>query len=233
MARTREIKRRMTAVGTIARITKTMQMIATAKFTAALQRASATKPYTETLSDMVAELASTVSPEESGSPLLNAPAPARKRELLLVVSSDRGLCGAYNANVLRVAARHLREQKAAGVDTVVETVGKKAVGFFQFQGTEIANRHELGDKPAYEAVESIASGYMDRFAAGEFDAVRVAFMKFVSNARQTPEIVQVLPLEAESDDEESASGNAGCEFSPEPAELLADLIPLAVKSRLF
>ena len=94
MARTREIKRRMTAVGTIARITKTMQMIATAKFTAALQRASATKPYTETLSDMVAELASTVSPEESGSPLLNAPTPARKRELLLVVSSDRGLCGA-------------------------------------------------------------------------------------------------------------------------------------------
>ena len=142
-------------------------------------------------------------------------------------------CGAYNANVLRVAARHLREQKAAGVDTVVETVGKKAVGFFQFQGTEIANRHELGDKPAYEAVESIASGYMDRFAAGEFDAVRVAFMKFVSNARQTPEIVQVLPLDAESVDEESASGNAGCEFSPEPAELLADLIPLAVKSRLF
>ena len=97
MARTREIKRRMTAVGTIARITKTMQMIATAKFTAALQRASATKPYTETLSYMVAELASTVSPEESGSPLLNPPTPARKRELLLVVSSDRGLCGAYNA----------------------------------------------------------------------------------------------------------------------------------------
>lgn len=233
MARTREIKRRMTAVGTIARITKTMQMIATAKFTAALQRASATKPYTETLSDMVAELASTVSPEESGSPLLNAPTPARKRELLLVVSSDRGLCGAYNANVLRVAARHLRKQKAAGVDTVVETVGKKAVGFFQFQGTEIANRYELGDKPAYEAVEAIASGYMDRFSAGEFDAVRVAFMRFVSNARQTPEIVQVLPLEAEAVGEEASSGNAGCEFSPQPAELLADLIPLAVKSRLF
>ena len=75
---------------------------------------------------MVAELASTVSPEESGSPLLNAPTPTRKRELLLVVSSDRGLCGAYNANVLRVAARYLCDQKAAGVDTVVETVGKES-----------------------------------------------------------------------------------------------------------
>jgi F-type H+-transporting ATPase subunit gamma len=95
MAQTREIKKRMTAVNTIQRITKTMQMIATAKFTAALNRAQQTRPYSEKVRQIVAEIATG---SEIEHPLITGPSSPRKRELLLVITSDRGLCGAYNGN---------------------------------------------------------------------------------------------------------------------------------------
>src|SRR5262245_27546322 len=101
MAKIREIRKRMVAVGNIARITKTMQMIATAKFTAAAVRAKASKPYTLKIRQLTAEVA--VAAGDIEHPLLKPPAQPVQKELLLVISSDRGLCGAYNANVLRKA----------------------------------------------------------------------------------------------------------------------------------
>src|SRR5690606_24030731 len=137
MAKTRAIKKRIKAVANIRRITKTMQMIATAKFAAALQRATATKPYTEGIFELVQELGATAG--NISSPLIDvSPAAAAKPELLLVITSDRGLCGAYNGTILRNAMKHIREARAAGRAVEVELIGKKGVAFFRYNNIPIA-----------------------------------------------------------------------------------------------
>ena len=237
MAQMREIKKRIVAVGTIQRITKTMQMIATAKFTAAAQRAKATTPYTKTIRRLVAELADAAGEIEH--PLLDGPPEPAGRELLLAITSDRGLCGAYNANVLRAAIHHLRALRDRGTAFDLETSGKKAVGFFKFQKIPISERHFLGDRPEYHEVECLAARYIDDFTAGRYDAVRIAYVRFQSNTRQIPEVMQLLPLMPEQaagtsrDDGHERPGQANYEFSPSEEELLASLLPLTVKAMLF
>ncbi len=237
MAQMREIKKRTVAVGTIQRITKTMQMIATAKFTAAAQRAKATTPYTQTIRRLVAELAEAAGEIEH--PLIDGPAEPVRRELLLVIGSDRGLCGAYNGNVLRAAIKQVREMRDAGTEFDLETSGKKAVGFFKFKKIDIAEKHYIGDKPDYDEVERIAARYLADFTEGKYDAVRVAYVRFESNSRQVPDVIQLLPLKPEAaaealDGANKASRlNAEYEFSPSSEELLADLLPLSVKAQLF
>src|SRR5262245_19480396 len=212
MAQIREIKKRMVAVGTIQRITKTMQMIATAKFTAAVARAKATKPYTTKIRQLVGEVAAAAGDVEH--PLIDGPAESPNHELLLVISSDRGLCGAYNANVLRKAIGQVRDLRARNVQFTLETSGKKAVGFFKFLHIPIAHRHMIGDKPKYEEVEKLATRIIEEFTAGKYDAVRVACMRFESNSRQIPEVVQLLPLKGigaapEAGPSGSTQGNEG------------------------
>jgi len=228
----------MVAVGTIQRITKTMQMIATAKFTAALQRAQATKPYTARIRELVQELSASAG-GELDHPLLRTEEVAGGRELVLVISSDRGLCGAYNANVLRTGLAHLRGLRQRGVDATLEISGKKAVGFFEFARVPIAEHHTIGDKPAYDDVDALATRYMQSFVDGEYDAVRVVYMRFESNSRQIPTVEQLLPLspEAAGDEGEGEGEGAGpsseYEFSPSAEQLLADMLPQTVKTQLF
>jgi F-type H+-transporting ATPase subunit gamma len=242
MAQIREIRKRMVAVGTIARITKTMQMIATAKFTAAVARAKATKPYTTSIRQLVAEVSAAAG--DVMHPLITGPAESPKRELLLVISSDRGLCGAYNGNVLRKAIHQVRDLRARSVAFNIETAGKKAVGFFKFQHVPVTHRHTIGDKPKYDDVERLASRYIEEFTAGKYDAVRVAYMRFESNSRQIPEVMQLLPLKPQPVAAGSLGGaaappgagpaaHANYEFSPSSEALLADLLPLTVKTALF
>jgi F-type H+-transporting ATPase subunit gamma len=240
MAQLREIKKRMGAVKTIQRITKTMQMIATAKFTASLTRAKNSRAYTETIRTLVAQVA-----EHAGDvshPLLTGSGKQSKKDLVLVIASDRGLAGAYNSNVLRVGNKLLAELRAQGRAEVLEVSGRKAVGFFKFQRVDIAARHAVGDKPQFDVVEAIAQSYMDRFVAGEIDSVRVVYMKFISNSRQKPEVMQLLPLTlpkvaGEGADGgksgKTAAGHQVYEMLPSPVELMNELLPRSVKVSLF
>jgi F-type H+-transporting ATPase subunit gamma len=229
MAQIRAIRNRMTAVGTITRITKTMQMIATAKFTAALARAKDTRPYTNAIRNLVGEVSGAAGDYDS--PLFAAKSSAKK-ELLLVISSDRGLCGAYNGNVLRVALKKLREAKAQNKEIVIETAGKKAVSFFKFQKHDPAEKHTLGDTPQFEDVARLADKYMVGFANGEWDSVSVAYMRFETNARQIPEVIQLLPLSQE-DKSEAEATSTNYDFSPSAEAILDDLLPRSVKTALF
>ncbi|MCX5651954.1 MAG: ATP synthase F1 subunit gamma [Planctomycetota bacterium] len=230
MAQIRELKKRMVAVRTIQRITKTMQMIATAKFTAALARAKATRPYTDRIRGLVGEVAAAAG-DDFSHPLMKSPATPSGRELVLVVTSDRGLCGAYNGNVLRKGNLAIKALKAAGTTAVVETVGKKAVAYFRFAKVDIAERHTFGDKPQFAQVEALAKRLMADFSAGKFDKVHVVYMRFISNSKQVPEVMQLLPLAAPA----AATGGAtsSYEFSPSGPELLADLLPKSVVVSLF
>ena len=220
MAQIRAIRNRMVAVGTITRITKTMQMIATAKFTSALARAKDTRPYTNAIRNLVCEVSGAAGDYDS--PLF-APKSEAKKELLLVISSDRGLCGAYNK---------LREAKSKNKEIVIETVGKKAASFFKFQKHEPAEKHTFGDTPKFEDVARLADKYMDEFARGELDSVNVAYMRFESNARQIPEVIQLLPLSQE-DNGETEGTAANYDFSPSAEAILDDLLPRSVKTTLF
>lgn len=236
MAQIREIKKRMVAVSTIQRITKTMQMIATAKFTSSLQRAKATRPYTDKIRELVAQVATNMS-DELDDPLIDGVRGAPDRELVLVISSDRGLCGAYNSHVLRVASRHLAALTEAGTDYELRIVGKKAAGYFTFAGTPIAEQYTFGDRPEFETVAEVATDLIDRFAAGEFSSVRVVYMKFVSTARQEPEVMQLLPMRLDEVLEEEAEETAGTavnyDFSPSVEAILSELLPRAVRTSLF
>ncbi|MFA7238183.1 MAG: ATP synthase F1 subunit gamma, partial [Phycisphaeraceae bacterium] len=250
MAQLRELKGRIKAVGNIKRITKTMQMIATAKFQAAARRATATKPYTRKVAELVGELVAAASGQTSGDdasvgggfdhPLLRAPDKKTGRELLLVITSNRGLCGAYNANVIRAITAHLREHP--DVAPVLHVIGKKGLAYFRFTGKPVEKAHtHLGDKSTYTEIEALADEFMQRFIAGEFDAVRVVSMRFISNARQSPRVLTLLPIkppevpppEVSAASRKPQAANVLYEFSPEPKELLAQLLPIAVKSQLF
>ncbi|MFT3686937.1 MAG: ATP synthase F1 subunit gamma [Phycisphaerales bacterium] len=243
MAKTREIKKRIKAVGNIGRITKTMQMIATSKFARAQAAATATKPYTEALFGLVQELAATAG--DMTHPLITGPAQLKPdaKPLTLVITSDRGLAGPYNGSVLRTAMQHARSNPDAkpSAGGLVEVVGKKGVGFLKYNNVTIAQQHtQFGDKPTFDKVAALAQNYMDRFIAGEITGVNVVSMRFISAGRQVPEVTQLLPLKPVSPkakSNEPAGGAEGMklvyEFSPEGEELLARLLPETVKAALF
>lgn len=225
MGKSREIKKRMKAVGNIRRITKTMQMIATSKFARAQTAATAGKPYTGALMSLVRELASV---EGADHPLLTGvPGAEKAPEVTLVLSSDRGFCGPFNASVLRLAMRHLRATDHARV----EVVGKKGAAMLRFNGFAVDTHHtQFGEKPQLAEVRRLARTYIDRFLAGEISAVRIASMRYFSAGKQAPEIQQLLPFKAEKHE---GGSNALFEFSPSETELLGEILPSAVTTMLF
>jgi F-type H+-transporting ATPase subunit gamma len=242
MAKTREIKKRIKAVGNIKRITKTMQMIATAKFAASQQRSVAGRPYTDALFELVGQLAAALAQGggDATHPLLGSRKPAADaKELTLVITSDRGLCGPYNASILRTAMNFLKANPAAK-GGLVELVGKKGTGFFKYAGVPIAQQHtQFGDKPKYEDVQALAEDYARRFIAGEVSTVRIVYMKFITASKQAPVIVQLLPFQTDSVAKAGAAASAQTgmkqvyAFEPSAPELLDSLLPAAIKALMF
>ncbi len=240
MGKTREIKKRIKAVGNIRRITKTMQMIATSKFAKAQQKATASKPYTEGVFQLVREIASNLAPAGGGEggishPLISGPAEKPKTEpkkLTLIITSDRGLCGPYNGSVLRTAMQYLRSNPAAKAGEI-ELVGRKGAAFLRFNGVPVAQLHALGDKPSLEQIDRIAQSYMDRFTRGEIASVHVIYMRFITLGRQKPEVMQLLPLQPPAAEKaEPKKVGVDYEFSPPAGQLLNTLLPAATRAML-
>ncbi len=229
MGKSREIKKRLKAVANIRRITKTMQMIATSKFSRAQQESLAGKPYSEALFGLVSELAGAC---ESDHPLLTGvPEAEGKPELTLILTSDRGLCGPYNGSIIRTALAHIRSSEKVSGGTL-EVVGRKGATVLKFNGVRVDTHHtQFGDKPRYEDVEKLCQRYIDLFQQGEVSAVRVVSMKYISAGRQRPEVLQLLPFRpAEQGDQPSRSQY---EFSPSEHEMLDRVVPAAAKALLF
>ncbi len=247
MAKARAIVKRRKAVRNIKKITKTMQMIATAKFQKSLKRAIGTKPYTQKVRELVRELAASVGNVEH--PLLRRPtAEDRKNRIaLLVITSNRGLAGAYNGSVLRRTQHFVREQEAAGNAIDLYVVGKKGYSFFNFQKRPIAQRIDAQDTPKFVDVEKLANQFMADFIAGKYDAVYVAYVNFISAGQQKPDVMTLLPLAGvQSEGEGAKPGATGgtqrgpaydaqtmYDFSPSATELLDEILPLTVRTALF
>ncbi len=239
MAQIREIKKRIGGVKTVQRITKTMQMIATAKFTTALQKVSSARPYSQRIGRLVGDALAEAGGEFEH-PLVDGPGESPCRERLLVITSNRGMCGAYNANALRTAAAHIRALRERGRELELETAGKKAVGYFRFQKIPVDVSHAMGDEPRYDEIERLARTYIEDFTAGRHDAVHVVCMQFVSTSRQVPRVIQLLPLAppvaSGTGGGEPSSGDGASalyDFSPSVHMILDQLMPLAVKTILF
>jgi len=234
MGNSRDIKKRMRAVSNIKRITRTMQMIATSKFAKAQQASQATRPYTDALFGLVAQLSGAGVGENH--PLLAERDLDTTHEQTLVLTAERGLCGPYNGSVVRTALAHLRENQGAAQGPI-DVVGKKGAGTLRFNGYRDFTHHtHFGETPRFEDIERLAQSYIDAYAAGKIAAVRVVYMKYISVGKQRPEVLQLLPFqtpEIEGDDAGAAGFSDVYEFSPDAESLLDHLLPAAVKSTLF
>lgn len=242
MANRRAIVKRRKAVRNIKKITRTMQLIATARFQAAMNRAMASRPYTDKLAEMVGELARAAG--EGGGmdhPLLEA-RETEAKSVLVLLTSDRGLAGGYNAHVLRAAIEHLDRKADEGVDTEVWMVGKKGISAFRFRRRP-THRTETGfdDKPRFARVEPLASELIEAFVLGRIDSAYVGYMRFDTPGKQVPEVVRLLPIGAEKlveeADEQAAEARGGTrpqyEVLPSPEVLLDRLLPATVRMRLY
>ena len=239
MANLRRLVQRRKAVRNIRKITRTMELIATAKFKKALDRATEAEAYTRKISEIAADLTSAGG--EADHPLL-AKREQVKRCVILIIGSNRGLAGGYNGGILRKAQERLREMQAAGIAYDVEVAGKKPLAYLRYQRVpRQAEYTQFEDKPAFEQVQPIADKYIEAFVTGQVDQVQVVYMKFLNAARQTPVVETLLPLSSVTPGETRkakpgaapAQTNVAYEFIPNATEILEAIVPVAFKQRLF
>ena len=231
MANRRVLVKRRKSIRNIRKITRTMQLIATARFQAAFNRAVASRPYTEKLAELVADLAR--AGDGLDHPLLKTKNPAAPAAVV-VVSSNRGLCGGYNSSILRTALGFLEERRKGAQPSQVSVFGKKGIAYFRFikQPFEEATA-EIADAPRFDQVEPVADSLIQRFLDGEISAVYVTYMRFYSASKQRPETIQLLPLAPTELPAGAKAKNVDYEFRPEPGALLDDLLPAVARIRLF
>ncbi|MBA4065249.1 MAG: ATP synthase F1 subunit gamma [Isosphaera sp.] len=235
MPNLRSLVKRRKAVRNIRKITRTMELIATARFRKALDRATEADAYTRKIAELAADLSRNAG--DVSHPLL-ATRPVRK-SLLLVVTANRGLCGGYNGSVIREAMGAVRAYRAANAPFDLEVAGKRGIAFFKFQGLARAAEYtNFEDKPTFAEVDVLASRLIDLFVTGQVDEVKVAYMKFLNAARQTPVVETLLPLSSVTAEPAAgvapAAGNrVDYEFLPDAGEILEELVPAALKVRLF
>jgi len=237
VAKTRELVNRRKAIRNIRKITRTMELIATARFKKALDRATEADAFTRKIAEVAADLARSGSSGQH--PLLATRTPVKKA-VLLVICSNRGLCGGYNTGILREANQRIRRAKEQNLPLDIEASGKRGINSFKYQRIiTVANYTQFDDKPKWEDLEPIARKYLAAFLAGEIDQLDVAFMKFLSPARQSPVVETLLPLSgmpqatSKKGQETKQEAPVDYEFLPNAAEILDELLPQSFRTRLF
>jgi F-type H+-transporting ATPase subunit gamma len=231
MASQREIRRRIRSVRNISQITRAMEMVAASRLRRAQQRVTATRPYTERLNAVIANLAGVAGQaedEDISFPLLEQ-RPIR-RVAVILVTPDRGLTGPLNSNILRRASRYILNE--AGVPVGIIAVGRRGRDFMARYGREIvAEFTRIGDYPTLAQVTPITQVAVQDFIAGRVDAVQVIYSRFVSTLSQVPEVQQVLPVQPPA--EADARATANVIFEPSPAVVLNQLLPRYVDQQVY
>ena len=236
MANARALDKRRKSVKNIRKITRTMELIATARFKKAMDRATAATAYTKRITDLVGSL------KKSGlkvsHPLLDE-RPEKKKAVLLVLTGNRGLCGGYNGNVTRAGLARWGEVQAEVPSCSLEISGKRGISAFRHRGATADQTYtHFEDKPSFEEVDVLASRYLDAYAGGEIDRLDVAYTQFKTMSRQTAVVETLLPLgsldlEDEASDDDAASGDQMYEFVPSAASILEEVVPTSFKIKLF
>ncbi len=231
MAKTREIKRRLNSIDKTRQITRTMEMVATSKLKKLSDLVHAARPYSERLGQVIGRL---TDPElRARYPLLREPETV-ERAAVVLLTSNRGLCGAFNVNLIREAKGLITHLESEGVDVEFHVIGKKGKAYFSFQGMEMASvRIDLPDRREPEHAEEIVDGLMAGFREGELDAVYVVYAQFRSALSTPPKTMKVLPVEPPKGEEEMEVAAGGYILSPGADEILNELLPLYVRNRVY
>jgi F-type H+-transporting ATPase subunit gamma len=222
----REIKSRIKSVQNTRQITKAMKMVAAAKLRRAQERAEAARPYAEKMREVVMSIAAGTSGAKH--PMLES-RPVKKTGYV-VITSDRGLAGGYNANVLRLVARTIAERHNSKDEYTIIALGRKGRDFFKKRGYPLADEFvNLSDSPTFADIKSIARNAVQLFADGKIDELYLVYNKFVSAIQQVPTELRLLPL-AEI---EKVEGTPTYDFEPSADEVLADLLPKYAETLIF
>ena len=240
MAKARALDRRRRSVRNIRKITRTMELIATARFKKAMDRSVAARDYTKQLVKILENIASVGA--NVVHPLLDVR--PTKRTAVLVLSGNRGLCGGYNSNIVRQSVAILGQWRSEQVDTDVAVSGKRGISALKFRGIHMDERYtSFEDKPAFDAVMPIGRAYLEAYAAGKIDRLDVVYTRFHSIARQEAVTEMLLPLKAPeiagAVPNGAASGTATqlasqeYDFDPSAESILEEILPASFLSRLF
>jgi F-type H+-transporting ATPase subunit gamma len=229
MAKARELKGRIRSVQNTRKITRTMEMVATSKLKRAQDRMNAARPYAERLGEVIQRL---LTPELAGRyPLLRQPERVRRAAVLLV-TSNRGLAGAFNANLIREARSLLERLRAEGAEAELHVAGKKGISFFRFQGETLGSAvADISDRPTAADAERLVGTLMDDFVAGRLDAVYVVYAHFRSALSTPPQTLQLLPVAPPA----GAAPGRSADYILEPSadEILGRILPLYVRNSVY
>ncbi len=228
----RILRRRIKSVQSTKKITRAMELIAASRIVKAQARVHAAAPYAEGITAVVQDLAAAGA--GSNHPLLT-PRERINTVAHIVITADRGLCGGYNANVIRAAESELREHAKLGREYSLVTVGRKAEGYFRYRNYRVdAGFAGFSESPAYENAREVARAVADRFVAGEIDLVQIVYTRFVSAGSQEVVVRPLMPLDTDDFAKgESGTPNATYEFEPSPDGILDALLPRYVEARVF
>jgi F-type H+-transporting ATPase subunit gamma len=234
MANPRALDKRRKSIKNIRKITRTMELIATARFKKAMDRASAATSYTQRITQLVSDLTKTGL--QVSHPLLENRDEVKKATLL-VLTANRGLCGGFNGNLLRAGLLRWKEINEEVPETRLEIAGKRGIAGFKFRGYEAEHAYtHFEDKPSFDEVDVLATRYLDEYQSGQLDRLDVVYMKFDSIARQHVAIETLLPLGslgADAKEEEATGPQIQYEFLPSPESILEEVVPTSFKVRLF
>jgi F-type H+-transporting ATPase subunit gamma len=229
MAKGRELKGRIKSVENTRKITRTMEMVATSKMKRAQDRVVAARPYAHALADVISSLYSPDLAERF--PLLRQPAEQR-RVALIVLTSNRGLAGAFNANLIKEARNKIAEIERAGTKVDVHVIGKKGLGYFRYVGRELASqRIDVTDRPTAENAAEIVSQLMDEYISGTLDGVYVTYSKFNSVLSTPATTDQILPVTPPVKKEGAAERDYL--LFPSAESILTELLPSYVRNAVY
>jgi F-type H+-transporting ATPase subunit gamma len=240
MAKGRQLKGRIRSVQNTRKITRTMELVATSKMKRAQEKVVGARPYAQALREVIADLFTPDLADEF--PLLRQPAPPSKggpqRAAVILLTSNRGLAGGFNSNLIKEARRRMQALEQQGYTVDLYGIGKKGIGFFKYLGRKLSlERIDIGDRPTAEHAGEIVAPLIEAFAAGELASVDLVQAQFISALQTPPLTVRVLPVEAVGRSEGRSSGddrrNANYILAPNAQAILEQLLPLYVRNMVY
>ena len=227
----RVLRARIKSVQSIRKITRAMELIAATRVVKAQDRATAARPYSDEITAVIIDLLRAGAAKEHA---LLRDNPDATTAAFVVITSDRGMCGAYNTNVIRLAERSIAAAQAQGLGISLIAIGKKAQKHFRFQGRTIdAAFDSITDQPTYDDAREVAATVRRRYETGELAFVDLAYTRFLSAGVQQAVARRFLPLEVPEVTEASSGPTADLEYEPSPTGILNEILPRYLESRLF
>ena len=231
MAGAKEIKTKIASVQSTQKITKAMEMVATSKMRKTQDRMAASRPYSETIRNVISH----VSKASIGYKHPFLVEREVKKVGILVISTDRGMCGGLNINLFKTVLNEIKARKEKGTTVELGLIGSKGIGFFRSLGLNIKSQHSgLGDNPALEELIGVANTMFDAYRNGEIDAIYIAYNKFVNTMSQKPTFQQLVPLpELENDHLSERQQAWDYIYEPDPKMLLDSLLVRYLESQVY